>query len=389
MRIKIKVKPEDFKVEEVVQLPFTKRGAFGVYRLTKKGWNTVGLLYELSKKLKIPFPAFAYGGKKDRYGLTSQYITIKNPERIKLAESDYSLEFFGFMERPMGPDLIRGNRFEIVARKLDNPQIKQAVNALGTVKETGYPNYFDDQRFGSFDSRQGFFAEKVLKGHFNGALKLCLTSIFPEDSAAEKKRKRFFFDHWKDWAGCLSKAESKFEKTAFDFLSKNPKGFLPLLKRMPKEEVSVYFSAYQSYLWNEVLRRIISSMPELSLRIYPGTAGDYIFYTRPEEKDFSYLKDLSLSTPGPKAKMPDDLSQNIYARVLSDNGIIAAMFNKTKLRQAFFKAFQREAIVIPAGLDFDVSGDEIYKGKKKLGLRFTLPAGSYGTMLIKRVFSVL
>jgi tRNA pseudouridine13 synthase len=63
------------------------------------------------------------------------------------------------------------------------------------------------------------------------------------------------------------------------------------------------------------------------------------------------------------------------------------MFNKIKLRQAFFKSFARAALVKPKDLSFDFRDDEVYPGSKKLKLRFCLPRGSFATMLVKRIFS--
>lgn len=74
--IKVKVKPEDFIVEEVADLPFQKDGNFCAYLLRKRGWNTVDILKMLSRKFSIPYSYFSYGGKKDKYAFTSQYITI-------------------------------------------------------------------------------------------------------------------------------------------------------------------------------------------------------------------------------------------------------------------------------------------------------------------------
>ncbi|KAA0242759.1 MAG: tRNA pseudouridine(13) synthase TruD [Candidatus Brocadia sp. AMX2] len=74
--IKVKVKPEDFIVEEVADLPLQKDGNFRVYLLRKRGWNTVDILKMLSRKFSIPHSYFSYGGKKDKYAFTSQYITI-------------------------------------------------------------------------------------------------------------------------------------------------------------------------------------------------------------------------------------------------------------------------------------------------------------------------
>ena len=79
--IKIKVKPEDFIVEEIANIPIKKEGAFCAYLLKKRGRNTVDLIKKLSKDFHIPFSDFSYGGRKDRYALATQYIAIARYSR--------------------------------------------------------------------------------------------------------------------------------------------------------------------------------------------------------------------------------------------------------------------------------------------------------------------
>lgn len=131
--MKIKVKPEDFIVEEIADIPITHHGNFSVYLLKKKGWNTVDAIQRLSRQCNIPSSDFSYDSKKDKYALTSQYITIaehhyqqnergSNPPRSPFRKGglsrinkgnlheiceDYSISFIGFMDRPMGPDSYR------------------------------------------------------------------------------------------------------------------------------------------------------------------------------------------------------------------------------------------------------------------------------------------
>ena len=386
MKVKIKSNPEDFIVKEAASLDLKDKGDFGVYLLEKRGWNTVDLLLRLSRELGMPFKDFSYAGRKDRHGLTFQHITIKGPRRAEVKEKDYSLRFLGFMDRPMGPDLIAGNGFEIAVRGLGEEEARRGLEAIEVVRRMGYPNYFDEQRFGSFDPRQGFFAEKVLKGHFEGALKihLALKGHFRGDLKTDLALKGHFTGALKT---DLAVAKAGPGKASCDPLARGPKAALALLRKIPRDELAMYFASYQAYVWNEVLRRIIKSIPGLALQSYKGSAGDYLFYTGPEEKDCRYLKDLVLPACAGKTKMPDELSAGIYGSVLEENGIKPAMFNKLKLRQAFFKAFPRPAVVKPVGLEFEVRDDGASPGKKKLSLRFSLPRGSYGTMLVKRLFS--
>ncbi|MDD5066433.1 MAG: tRNA pseudouridine(13) synthase TruD, partial [bacterium] len=178
MKLKIKTEPGDFIVEELADLPLEKRRRpYAVYLLKKRNWNTVDLLLNLSKKLNIPFKDLSYGGKKDRYGLTSQYITIRERPYLNLETENYSLKFIGFMLDPMTAHFIRGNHFKITVRNLSPADLKKASEGIRQTAVYGYPNYFDDQRFGSYDAVQGFLGEKVIRKHYNGALKIYLTAV--------------------------------------------------------------------------------------------------------------------------------------------------------------------------------------------------------------------
>ena len=293
------------------------------------------------------------------------------------------------MDRPMGPDLIEGNAFAVTVRKLTEPQVKAVSAEIESVKRFGYPNYFDDQRFGSFDSVQGFLAEKLLLGHFNGALKIHLTAIYPEDPREEKERRTFFSDNWKDWKTCLPQAKTVFEKKALELLGQKSTAFLEALKLIPREMLSLYFSAYESFLWNETIRRILKKrLADSPFRTYPGAAGDYFFYPDLAPDDWEYLNALNLPTAAARTKMPDALSDTVYAEILKERGIKPAMFNNLKIRQAYFKSTDRRAVIIPENLSVDSDDDEIHKGKRKLVFKFKLPRGSYATMFLKRLFSV-
>jgi len=387
MPLKIKVQPEDFVVREIAPLPLMPKGAYGVYLLEKRGWNTLELLLELSRRLNIPFESFSYGGRKDRYAFTSQCITINSTKRSAVKERNYTLKFIGFMARPMGPDLIKANEFQITVRKLGAKDINNIAPQIENINSFGYPNYFDDQRFGCFDRRQGFWAEKILKQQFNGALKIYLTSIHPQDKKKDKERKSLFFQNWRDWQVCLKEAKTKLEKNAFRFLMSHPNSFLELLKAIPRYEASFFVSSYQSYLWNEILRRIIKSKLMGPWLNYPGQAGEYIFYNRLDKQDYDYFKKLSIPLPGRKPGIEDEWAKDAYSQTLEENGIRHPMFNKIKIRKVFFKSSQRKALVKPEDLNFEYLDDEIYPGKKKLCLKFCLPRGSYATMFIKRIFA--
>lgn len=380
--MKIKVKPEDFIVEELLDAPIIrKKGEFGLYRLTKRRQNTLEVLRIISKNTRLAFDDFSYGGRKDRHALSTQYITVKNnPSPLKIKEDDFALEFLGFISRPMGPDLICGNRFNITIRSLSSQDIEDASTGLPVVNKLGFLNYFDDQRFGTYDQIQGFLAQKLLKKHFNGALKIYLTRVTSEDKKKDRERKAALFKKWGDWPSCFKEARLSFEKFAFDHLTHDAGSFISLLREIPAQELSLFISCYQAFLWNEVLRRWIKLHSNALMTVYRGLAGDYIFPTE-------QIKNVSIPTPASKMEAMDPGVENIYRAILEENALTWPMFNITKIRQAYFKSTPRSAIVLPVKLIFEFSEDEMRAGQKKLVLKFVLPRGSYATMLIKRIFS--
>lgn len=433
--IKIKVNPEDFIVEEVAGLPMQKHGNFCVYRLKKRGWNTVDVLKRISQTFSIPSSDLSYGGKKDKYAITSQYITIARrsadrvasalspspkkdtkelahtqqalypptPDNEKWGDENYSMSLVGLMDRPMGPDLITGNSFQIAVRNIADADLPSTLREIECVKNDGYPNYFDDQRFGSFDPHQGFIAERIIKKHYNDALRTYFSSIHPEDSREEKGYRKYFYENWGNWQVCLKGATSKFEKEAFRYLEKRSHGFVPILQRISHEKMGLFFSAYQSHLWNELLRKIIHAITNgnqnnlpaqdtsnrsegAHLKASKGIAGSYLFPSHGDDKITAYLGGLVIPMPASNIKMPDAFTKTLYSEVLKTHEIKAHMFNTKKIRGGFFKGIERRAIVVPEDLVVDYSKDEIYPGNKKVILNFFLPRACYGTMLIKRIF---
>lgn len=389
MSYKIKVKPEDFVVRELSSLPLKKEGQYGVFILRKTGWNTVDLLKRISQRFKIPFKNISYGGKKDRHAATEQFFTIKNPPKnLFCEEKNYSVKLIGFSDAPMNPRFIKGNLFKITVRAIPEKAIKTTVSNIEKIKKYGFINYFDDQRFGSFDPEQGFIGEKILKGHYNGALKIYFTHIYPEDKKSAKERKKLIFENWGKWEECFTLAETKFEKFAFSHLRENPKDYLNILRKIPKEEMSLFFSAYQSYLWNETVRNLLYALfSRENLLIHRGIAGDYVFFNDIDKKNYDYLKNLKIPTASSRTVMPDEITERIYNEILNKEGLKSSMFNLKKIRQSFFKSFDRAVLVVPEFIKYKVEEDELYEGKKKITAETLLPGGSYATMLIKRIFA--
>ncbi|HEK85456.1 MAG: tRNA pseudouridine(13) synthase TruD [Candidatus Saccharicenans sp.] len=380
----IKAIPEDFLVEEIAELPLTEKGEFQVYKLTKKNWTTPDLVRFLAKLLSISPKAIAYGGKKDKHGITSQHITIRSHKNFSLKEPNFSLEAIGFMKKPMSPALIKGNRFQITVRRLATPE--RLLQNLEEVRIYGFPNFFDDQRFRGVDPRLGFFADKILRGHYNGALQIFLQS--QNISSSDKKNQERIakiIESWRDWEKCLQLAEGLTEKRIFRTLLLRPDDFLAALEKIPREEISMAYAAFGSHLWNELLRRLLKAKIK-DLKEVEGESGIYLFWRKLDEETLNYLQPLKLPTPAAKMQFPDDLSRNLYWQLLEENNLKFSSFRTRALSRVFFRSFQRKVLLYPQELEIkEIRNDELYPGKKALVLSFSLPRGAFATMLIKRI----
>jgi tRNA pseudouridine13 synthase len=379
----IKSIPEDFTVEEKADLPLGERGGYRVYLLKKSNWTTLDLIYFLSHSLSVPFKKFSYGGKKDKHGLTYQFITIKDKRDFSKRGKDFSLESKGFMERRMSPDLIKGNFFTITTRNLRG--LESIEKNVEETKKFGFPNFFDDQRFRSFRPERGFFAEKILKKHWNGALQVFLTSIYPNMRRKGRQSKDALLENWRDWVTCLRLAKYPLEKRIFKHLINNPKDFQGALQLIPEEEISMLYSSFQSHLWNELLRRLIQEKVK-DFEELKGSEGSYLFWKKLDDPAFCYFSNLELPTSSAKMEFPDDLSQSRYEKILKERSLKKSQFQTEVLTRVYFKSFMRRAVIIPDDIQIiDKGKDELNKGKMKMTLSFFLPRGSYGTMLMKRL----
>ena len=379
----IKRLPADFVVDEQADLPLRPAGEFRVYTLKKSGWTTLDALRQIARAANIPLSRISYGGKKDKHGQTSQFIAIRFRRDLGLRGRDFSLEAVGFMDRPMGPDLIRANAFAVTVRNLaDTGPFERHAEE---VRKSGFPNFFDDQRFRSYDPERGFFGDKIVRRHWNGALQVYLTSAAADAAKKERARLTAVLGSWKDWPACRRLALDPLEKAVFDHLAARPTDARGALRLIPEEEVAMRYAAFQSHLWNELLRRLVRRKIG-EIEEVRGSDGPYLFWSGLDSATMSYLDSLEIPAAAAKMEFRDELTAAIHADILREAGLKPGDFRTKELRKVSFRSFMRKPLLLPRDLKIlESGGDELHAGRKKLTVSFSLPRGAYGTMLIKRL----
>jgi tRNA pseudouridine13 synthase len=257
--MKLKQQPEDFRVEEIAD-PALEGGHFALYRLAKKSLGTPEAIGAICRAWRLAREAVSVGGLKDRHAATRQYLSIENGPRRKLSQTNFSLEYLGQTARPFDSKDILANRFEIVLRDLGPSAAEKIAAGLPQVAETGVPNYFDDQRFGSVGVSGDFIARPWCLGDYDRALWLALAEPNTHDRPAVREEKKALCAHWGDWAACRKDAFRPVVRAAMDRLCRQPGDCRGAFVRIPQHERRLYLEAFQSFLWNRILAESIRTL---------------------------------------------------------------------------------------------------------------------------------
>lgn len=166
-RAQLKSVPEDFRVEEVLDVSdlIPGEGEHLCLCLEKKGDNTEFVARQLAKMAGCRGFDVGFCGLKDRHAVTSQWFSLYRPG-MESSDDDFIREVAGnwrVLGSGRAPRKLRrgehsANRFAIVLRNVEGSkaEIDEALNRLG---EQGAPNYFGPQRFG----RDGGNLDRALK----------------------------------------------------------------------------------------------------------------------------------------------------------------------------------------------------------------------------------
>jgi tRNA pseudouridine13 synthase len=385
--MKLKRLPEDFQVEELpVVAEGGPRGRFVYYRLTKCGLGTLEAIEAIGRRWNIAGRRISYGGLKDRHARTIQYLTIfEGPERA-LHESSFDLVPLGRLSEPYGPAQFRGNRFVVVLRDLSPHSLDQALKAVAEVPRDGLPNYFDDQRFGSVGFDGGFIAQAWLTGDHERALRLAIAEPNPSDRPAAKAEKAILRETWGRWAEAKGRLGRSHARSLVTYLADHPTDFRGAFARVRRELRSLYFSAFQSHLWNLILARWI----ERNTREDQRVPIDFKVATLPihhglDPAQAELLAQSRIPLPASRTPLPEGPMREIAEEVVAEFGLSWENLRVKHLKDVFFSKGTRPALFFPENLEHLAEVDDLAPRRKKLTLSFELPKGAYATLLVKRV----
>jgi len=394
--VKIKQTPDDFQVEELthltarVQNGTSATGPYAFYRLHKQGWTTPDALQVIRRRWDIDHRRMHYGGLKDRHASTIQYFTILNGPQRNLTHQRLAVEYLGQLPEAYSSTDILANRFCITLRGLTDQELPTLVRTLEEVKHCGVPNYFDDQRFGSVDTSSDppeFVARAMIRGEFEQGLKLALTAPYEHDRAADKAIKQLLRQHWGDWPELKARLPRSHARSLVDYLVSHPTDFRGALLRVRPELRGLYLSAYQSYLWNRILARWLTT------HLPPEQLGELVLrigrLPTPRAVPPELLQQLhTLELPLPSARLrlaDDDPHAALIRQVVAEEGFAVESMRIRGMDKPYFSRGLRRAMIVPTNVSYRSGEDTLNRNRQCLTIKFDLPRGAYATMLIKRL----
>jgi tRNA pseudouridine13 synthase len=388
--MKLKVRPGDFVVEEQADYPLSDRPApYAVFRLAKRSWDTFDLVDLLARRLGVQRADIGVGGMKDRHGSTAQLVSVRGLRGMPraLRERNFELEFAGWSDEAMTAKSITGNRFSLTLRDMSAAEAGLYAANAPTASADGFPNYFDEQRFGSARHKAGFMGREIFLGRREAALRLYFTPSKHDDQKT-RKLKKCVTENWGKWKDCQALAFGEYGRV-LSYLAGHPRAHHEALELIDKRFLVFALNAYQSFLFNEVLGRWVAALAArrgFAVRESAYGHGVFVFPDRLPPGLAEELGGLRLPVPGYDSPLPDPRVRAIVEEVLAGERIRLSDLRVRQMRRLSAHGVERTAFVRPEGLAVSApEADELYPGRLSLRLDFSLPRGSYATLLVRRL----
>jgi tRNA pseudouridine13 synthase len=395
--------PSDFVVEEalnagfaagLVPAPSGGRGE-AVYVLEKISLTTPEAVHGLAAAAGVRAGQVGYAGLKDKHAQTRQHVSLplraSTPELVPrtLSGKGWSAELVGWANRAIAADDIARNRFTIVVRDataaefsaMERRAEKLMIAAPGS-GDGSLPivNYFGDQRFGSARHGKGFAATHLIRGDFEGALRLLIGTPARKDSGKRRDLTRAAAQHWGQWAEVLIKTPRCPERRAVEVLAAGG-SFKDAFAALPNLTQVMSVEAFQSWLWNATARGMVEMLAGEKLRA-EDDFGEMVFPVAAEVPAAWMACQVPMLSAATRAEGAWAESAH---RVLEEIGIGVESLKIPGLRRPAFGEAMRPLMVRAERFAISpAEPDELGRGGRlKRTVRFELPRGAYATVVLR------
>ncbi|MGA2699352.1 MAG: tRNA pseudouridine(13) synthase TruD [Methanoregula sp.] len=381
--------PEDFLVDEIpLEGKGSTAGPYLICRLTKTSWELQHAVKEIARRLNISHRRIGWAGTKDRNARTTQLISLYKvtPEEIAaIYLKDITLEPVGQSNEQLSLGDLEGNRFDICIRDTDPEDLAGRVATVTETASQALPNYFGLQRFGVIRPLTHRVGEQILHGDYEQAVMTYVGKAFPLESE-EIQRVRTAFLDTRDTATALRElpVQMSFERSMLSYLHAHPDDYAGALRQLPPKLLSMFVSAFQSYLFNCALSHRLCEGHTLT----DPVAGDRLIFANGRTDAVTAANipavslhlargrcSIALFMPG-KDKTDAITGNDAIRDILADMQITAEDFRKASVFVGTKFDGAWRPIILKTSVDASVQETNVH-------LKFTLPPGHYATTVCR------
>jgi tRNA pseudouridine13 synthase len=389
--VRIKTVPEDFRVEERIDLPLDPGGVYTLYRIEKRGVTTPAVERRLARALHRRPAAVHFPGLKDKRAVAVQYVTVKGGGPEQVSGRGFTAQRMGRSAERLRPADLVGNRFTVTVRDLDPIDAAALGPALVRLSQQGVPNYFDQQRFGSQTRDGDLPGKRIFQRDAEGALHAHLAERLAGDRRRLWPFKRVAAEHWEAWDVIFDAAPSPSNfRSVLTYLRDHPTAGVPerdryfrrALDLVTTRVLRLYIQAYQSLLWNRIVARYLARQVGDPPASVPIAQEALPFYT-----DLASRVSIeAVPLPYHRARYRDPDLAAVVKEVLREEGFELNDLKPRILERAYLPRGSRPLLLFPADVSAGAAvPDERFAGRHRVTLTFTLPPGAYATLVIKAV----
>ena len=383
----LKNRPEDFFVQEIPIYEPSGEGEHVFAEIQKINLTTFDAINRIAAALKVSNRDIGYAGLKDARAVTRQIVSIPaaTPEAVMgLRIPDVSVLWAARHRNKLRLGHLKANRFAIKIRDVIPTDVLKLRPVLDALQKRGMPNYFGEQRFG----RRGD-NDKLGAAYVRGDHKALLSALLGEPDKntddAQVAQARAAFDRsdleesmrlWPRHFGMERRVLHRLIKT-----HRPSSAVWSIDERLRR----LWVSALQSRIFNEVVAKRIDSLDRLmdgDFAYKHENGACFLVENATTEQPRADAFEVSPTGPliGFRVSLPQGEPLKMEQEIFSTHGLSPADFKRAGSLRV--KGDRRPLRVKPSDIELASGVDE---HGPHITVAFTLPAGSFATMLLREL----
>jgi len=350
-----------------------KEGKFVTFVLQKSEWNTIQALQTIAKRLGRGVKSIGYAGMKDRNASTTQLASIFGVDEkavLGVITKDIKINGAWRSREGVGMGELMGNSFEITISECDPTNIDKIAEEL----DSKMLNYFDSQRFGNRlnNAKVGLH---IMKGELEEAVLEFLTATTNENNKQAVEARKTLLEE-RDFARALDYFPGylKAERTMLYALSKEGTDYARAIRSIPRGISILFIHAVEALIFNYETEIMAREDSFEKAKLFCG----HDLYGFPDMNSVgTEKKEIPVSTL--VGYETDERAIDDYqSEILENLGINRESFKIKSMPELSMRGAHRPIITPVKDFGYET-------GENSLKVKFSLPSGSYATILIGEI----